>query len=169
MHNPLTRHGFTLLELLIVCLLISISLVLSVPSLRNSLVSDQLAAGSRKIISLVKSARNKAVTTRRPYLILFDPTEQRLWYREADADDTEEGEPRGPSVTLPSGIRIVEIKQAGGGQKLDPAKTGIWISKQGYMDKTAIRLNDGSDKSLSLLVSPFLPTIKVLDEPVSFP
>lgn len=167
LHNPSTQRGFTLLELLIVCFLISISLGLAVPAIRNSLVTDQLAAGSRKIISLIKSARSKAVMTQQPYLIFLDPAEQRLWYQPVAGED-ESSTAEHPSITLPSGIRVLDIKQAGGGREENPASNGLWISKQGYMDKTAIQLSDGNNKSVSLLISPFLPTIQVLDGPIHF-
>jgi prepilin-type N-terminal cleavage/methylation domain-containing protein len=159
-------QGFTLLELLIVCLLITISLAMSVPNLRTSLVSDQLAAGSRKIISLITSSRSRAVMNHEPYLIFFDPAEQKIWYRKA-GDKGDEIISR-HSVTLPSGIRIEEIKQASGGSEQDPMKDGLWISKQGYMDKTLIRLIDTKNRSINLLISPFLFTIETTDGPVDF-
>ena len=49
------QQGFTLLELIIVCLLITVSLAFSVPNLRQALVIDQLAANSRKIMALISS------------------------------------------------------------------------------------------------------------------
>ncbi|MBU1233869.1 MAG: prepilin-type N-terminal cleavage/methylation domain-containing protein [Proteobacteria bacterium] len=172
MHSPFTRQGFTLLELLIVCFLISISLALAVPAIRNTLVTDQLATGSRKVISLIKSARSKAVMTQQPYLIFLDPAEQRLWYQEATGEEGIRGEESSsvihPSITLPSGIRILDIKQESGDKEQNPVQNGLWISKQGYMDKTAIHLGDGSNRTISLLISPFLHTIQVLDGPVYF-
>lgn len=168
MHNSSIQQGFTLLELLIVCFLISISLGLSVPAIRNSLLTDQLAAGSRKIISLIKSARSKAVMNQQPYLIYLDPAEQKLWYQTVSGGDDSSTTTEHPSITLPSGIRVLDIKQASGGSKQNPASDGLWISKQGYMDQTAIQLSDGSNRSVSLLISPFLHTIQVLDGPVNF-
>lgn len=159
-------QGFTLLELLIVCLLISISLAMSVPSLRTSMVSDQLAAGSRKIISLITSCRSRAIMDHEPHLIFFDPAEQKLWYQKASKKEEEATNHH--SVTLPSGIRIEEIKQASGGSEQDPMKDGLWVSKQGYMDKTLIRLIDTKNKSINLLISPFLFTIQTTDGPVDF-
>ena len=156
------KQGFTLLELLIVCLLISISLGLSIPSLRSTLITDDLASGSRKVISLIKSARAKAVTNREPYLIFYDSAERKLWYRQADASDAHS------SITLPAGVRIEEIKQASEKSGRNPALDGLWISKQGYMDETGIQLTDKGNSILSLLISPFLPDIQVTDEAISF-
>jgi len=159
------KQGFTLLELLIVCLLISISLGLSIPSLRSTLITDDLASGSRKVISLIKSARAKAVTNREPYLIFYDSAERKLWYRKANAADASDAH---SSITLPAGVRIEEIKQASEKSGRNPALDGLWISKQGYMDETGIQLTDKGNSILSLLISPFLPDIQVTDEAISF-
>ncbi len=170
MHDIPAQHsdgspGFTLLELLIVCLLISISLGLSIPSLRSSLMTDELAAGSRKVISLIKSSRAKAVTEQQAHLIFYDPAEHKLWYQLADQEKSTES---AASITLPAGVSIQEIKQAGAGSGHDTMSKGIWISREGYMDKTAIELVDKENNTLTLLVSPFLPVITVTEDPVSF-
>jgi len=161
------KRGFTLLELLIVCLLISISLTLAIPNLRSSLVTDELGSGSRKIISLIKSCRAKAVSGHKAFRIYYDAAEGKVWYQPAETEETEELVTHS-SVTLPPGIRIQEIKQATASNKQDFNKNGIWVSREGYMDKTAIRLIDDQNRSLSLLVSPFLPTIKVIEGSVDF-
>ena len=168
-HCTSHNRGFTLLELLIVCLLISITLAFSIPSLRNSLVSDQLAAGSRKVISLVRSSRARAVAEQKDYLILYDSEERKLWYRQAEEEEDQGNRGSSGSVTLPSDVSIQKVKQAGGGSEQNPLNTGIWVSKEGYMDKTLIQLEDSEDNSLNLLISPFLPTITVSTGPVSFP
>ena len=168
------KQGFTLLELLIVCLLISISLGLSLPSLRQSLITDQLAAGSRKVISLIQSGRSMAVRENEPYIIRQDPVNRTVWYEQAEIDEdgeetTEATPPLRSSITLPEGIRIQRIQQANAGDKHNPEKEGLWISRQGYMDKTTIQLVDGDNNSINLLISPFLQRIKILDQPVDFP
>ncbi len=171
LQDPALQKGFTLLELLIVCLLISVSLGLSIPSLRSSLISDDLASGSRKVISLIKSCRAKAIAEQKPYLIFYDSAKREFWYQQEDEDNEEENKKSSParaSITLPGEIRVQEIKQATGSSDQDPAKNGIWISKQGYMDKTAIHLVGSGHKSLSLLISPFLPTIKIIEGTIDF-
>lgn len=167
MSHPTLQKGFTLLELLIVCLLISISLGLSIPSIRSSLLSDDLASGSRKVISLVKSCRAKAMSDQKPYLIFYDSAEHTLWYRQAEQKETQELTARS-SITLPATVEVREIKQAAGSSDKDPAKDGIWVSKQGYVDQTAIYLSDDGNNNLSLLISPFLPTIKVVEGSIDF-
>ncbi len=119
------------------------------------------------MISLIKSSRAKAIAEQKPYLIFYNPAQRELWYQQAD-EEKQNSAPARASITLPGKIRIHEIKQATGSSDQDPAKNGIWISKQGYMDRTAIQLVGSGDNSISLLVSPFLPTIKIVEGTIDF-
>lgn len=108
-------------------------------------------------------------------LVLFEPSEQKLWYQSAKevgaADekdgDTEEVQTHSPLI-LPRGIVIEEIQQAGGESEYDPLKEGLWISKQGYMDRTFIRLTDQDNKDIYLIISPFFFDIRVEEEFAGF-
>ena len=173
------QHGFTLLELIIVCVLISISLAFSLPTLRNAFTSDELAAGSRKVISLITSARGRAVRDGVPQLVSYEDASRELWYQpvEKEEEKEEEGEKeeieditpqRRSLVVLPEGVRIGEIQQASGGDDSRPLKDGLWISKQGYMDRTVIRLTDKDNVSMYLIVKPFFFDVQVADEFLGF-
>ncbi len=169
------QHGFTLLELIIVCVLISISLALSMPTLRSAFTGDELAAGSRKVISLITSARGRAVRDGVPQLVSYDDSSRELWFqpvKEESEEDKEENEDVGPQrrslVTLPEGIHIDEIQQAGGRDDANPLRDGLWISKQGYMDRTFIRLTDEDNVSIYLIINPFYFDVQVVDEFVGF-
>ena len=143
---------------------------MSVPSIRTSLITDQLASSSRKTISLVTSSRNRAIRDNEAQRIFFNSSERKIWYQKADEKDEDARKDIASrhSITLPVDIRIEEIKQANGGSDNDPTKDGIWVSKQGYMDKTIIRLSNKSNESISLIISPFLFNIQISDGPVTF-
>lgn len=163
------EYGFTLLELIIVCVLISISLALSMPTLRSAFVGDELAAGSRKVISLITSARDRAVREGVPQLVSYDAADRKLWYEpvpEENEQNKEEdgGQQKRSQVILPEGVQIDEIQQASGKDDSRPLTDGLWISKQGYMDRTFIRLTDEDNESVYLIIMPFFFDIQVLDE-----
>jgi prepilin-type N-terminal cleavage/methylation domain-containing protein len=162
-----SKQGFTLLELLIVCLLISISLAFAIPTLRNTLVTDELASGSRKVISLIKSCRTRATSQHKAFFIFYDVSERKFWYQAAETENERNIAP--PSITLPPGIQIRKVTQANTSTSKNAKQNSIWISKQGYMDKTAIELIDKNNQSISLLISAFLPTIKVIEGSFIFP
>jgi len=158
------QHGFTLLELIIVCLLISVSLAFSVPRLRQSLVIDQLAASSRKIIALIKEVRQMAAQDQQPYLIHFDLDRKKIWYqqdRPASKEEKEQASPQ-PTIELPPSVRLQDIL-IGSTEKKTSGEVALWINKQGYMDQTILHLADDQDNVISLVFSPFLSTIKAYD------
>ena len=78
------ERGFTLLELIVVCALAAIFLTLTIPTLRNTLLNDELDSATRKITGTVKELRNLAVREHAPYLLHFELGEGRIWY---EADD----------------------------------------------------------------------------------
>ncbi|MEK6201736.1 MAG: prepilin-type N-terminal cleavage/methylation domain-containing protein [Desulfobulbaceae bacterium] len=158
------QQGFTLLELLIVCLLITVSLAFSVPNLRQAMVIDQLAASSRKVIALVKEVRTLAAQEQQPYLIHFDLNGKKIWYQQDIHGLKEENEHENhhPGIQLPPSVYLQDI-QTGTAEKKTSGEVALWITKQGYMEQTILHLADDQDNIISLVLSPFLSTIKVYD------
>ena len=154
--------GFTLVEILVVCLLISITLVVAVPTLRDTLLTDQLKATSRKIIGTIRDLREAAVNEHRPYTLYFDFEKKRIWY-EKDNEKDRQAQTLFPEneIQLPPTVRILDIWTSSDGRKSLGTAT-LWISRQGYMDMTVIHITDDSD-TISIFFSPFLGSIKVSD------
>lgn len=160
------RHGneaaFTLVELLVVCLLISLMLAVSVPTLRNTLLTDQLKATSRKIIGAIREMREEAVRDQQSFVLYVDMEKKRIWYEKDNEKDPEERNAsfdRG--MQLPSSVRIQDVWTKSDGRQAEGI-VSLWITRQGYMDQTVIHMTDDSDTQ-SILFSPFLGSIKVVD------
>jgi prepilin-type N-terminal cleavage/methylation domain-containing protein len=164
------QHGFTLLELIIVCLLITVSLAFSVPNIRQAFVVDQLAASSRKIMALIKEVRIRAAQEQQPYVIHFDLDRKKIWYQPdviVPKDAKEQETPHAaPTITLPPSVRLQDI-QTGTAEKKGAGDVVLWINPQGYMDQTVLHLVDDRDNTISLELSPFLSTIKAHDTYIS--
>lgn len=162
----LRRHGneaaFTLVELLVVCLLISIMLAVSVPVLRDTLLTDHLKATTRKIIGTIKALREEAVREQQSFSLYFDIEQKRIWYeKDGEKDQEEQKAAMERGLHLPSSVRILDVwTKSDGRQSLGTAT--LWISRQGYMDMTVIHMTDDSD-TISIVFSPFLGAIKVVD------
>lgn len=160
--NP-HESGFTLLELIVVCVLIGIMLVVSVPSLRNTLLGDPLKTNSRKLIGLIRGVRDEAVRTQQPYYIYFDLDEHRVYHLPASADEAEKTEAPKKDVLQLSGdaqVRDIWTKAKG---EVQGGIYKLWVSREGYVAPTVIHLDNDSGDSLSLVLSPFLPRIEVRD------
>ena len=89
-----------------------------------------------------------------------------LWYQPAEAKN--KTNIAHSSITLPPGIQIRKITQASKSSNKKSNPNSIWISKQGYMDKTAIELVATDNTSITLLISAFLPIIKVIEGSIDF-
>lgn len=159
-----SRQGFTLLELVIVCVLITISLAFSLPSFRQALVVDQLAASSRQVIALIREVRLLAAQEQQPYLIHFDLDRKKIWFQ-PDIPGSEEGKEQissQPGIEFPPSVRLQDIQTATT-EKKQGGEVAIWINKQGYMEQTILHLADDRNNIISLVISPFLSTIKAHD------
>jgi len=163
------QQGFTLLELIIVCLLITVSLAFSVPNLRQALVIDQLAANSRKVIALIKEVRNLAAQKQQPYLIYFDLDRKKIWYQQdvpALKEEKKHENHSYPSIQFPPSVRIQDL-QIGTAEKKTSGEVVLWVNRQGYLEQTMLHLADDQENVISLSLSPFYGTIKAYDTYIS--
>ncbi|MCH2694722.1 MAG: prepilin-type N-terminal cleavage/methylation domain-containing protein [Acidobacteriia bacterium] len=74
--NPTPRkhsnHGFTLLELLVVMLILTVLILVAVPSITRGLASLRLENSSRQIAAALRVARAKAIRKQEIYFMEFD-------------------------------------------------------------------------------------------------
>lgn len=163
-HFKKRESGFTLIELVVVVTLISIMLVMAVPSMRETLLTDSLNSTAAKLIGTVKSSRNSAVREQQSYLLHFDNGERRIWSEKEKATDLAEDDKHAASseLALPPTVTIQDIWTKSAGLAEGELVT-LWISKQGYMDETFIHLSE-EERVVTLYFSPFLATVKVFDD-----
>ena len=152
--------GFTLMELLVVMVLLSLLTGFAVPRIRTSLFTDQLKATARKLIGLVNETGQQARIEHRPYLLVFEPAARQVTVRAAAKK--EKAPPSIRPLSLPSGVRIVDFSSVHGG-KQDSGALKLMFSKNGYVDKTLIHLQDDSGREMTLALSPFLGVTRLYD------
>ena len=116
-------RAFTLLELLIVLVIISLTSVLVVPQLTGSLSKTNLQTASKKISASLRYARSQAASKKITYVAIFDFEKNRLSImtgmtgmtgQEAqtgetlkeDLGDGEEPVIRSKSYDLPDGVKL---------------------------------------------------------------
>ncbi len=120
--------GFTLLELLVVLVIISLMSVLVVPQLTGSLAKTNLQTASKKISASLRYARSRAVSEKITYVAIFDFEKNRLSIMtdqkaqtgetiEEDLGDGEEPVIRSNSYDLPDGVKLE--KAVSGGDEID--------------------------------------------------
>lgn len=161
-HQIGNEKGFTLLELIVVCALIGLLLSFSVPSLRMTFFSDPLKSTARNMIGLVNGVRELAVRKQQPYLLHISPAERRIWYEIEDKAIVEEAENhRKEQILLPETVSISGLWV--GDAEASEEQTAIWISKQGYVQQTRIRIEDEDGRHLFVQFYPFLDSVTVTE------
>lgn len=181
------QRGFTLLELIVVCALIGTMLSLSIPSLRMAFFADPLKSSARKVIGLVNGVRELAVRHQRPYLLHIDEIEKRIWFemdRDIDSqgnktqannkqplkkkamdnllsDSQEKKTLREREIRLPETVKIAGVMMAE--EDSSQEQTVIWVTKQGYMKQTLVRLEDDGGKGINIRFFPFLDGVAITE------
>jgi prepilin-type N-terminal cleavage/methylation domain-containing protein len=72
-------RAFTLVELILVMVVVSVVLALSAPRLRGFFVSRQTADAAAMVLSLTKWARSEAISQGRPVHLNVDPSGAECW------------------------------------------------------------------------------------------
>lgn len=69
------QSGFSLLELMMVCVVLAIIAALAVPNIQRISISYKLNASGRSVAGLLQGARIQAVQTNQPVYVRFDATQ----------------------------------------------------------------------------------------------
>lgn len=149
--------GFTLVELIIVCVLIGLMLSITIPTMRSSFFSDPLKTSSRKAVGFVAGVRELAVRQQQPFLLHISESENRLWYEEDNEPEDEGDNNEEKELKFPDDVSIKQVWIGGDGSSVED-KTVVWVSQQGYMNPTMIRLSGDDGEDLTLMFRPFIDT-----------
>ncbi len=185
---PSTRRhtgAFTLLELLVVLVLVSIMMAVSVPRFRTTVLTDPLKKSARQIIGTIKQARQRAaesplgcsliVSIDEASFSLFCPqpsrrpppeTEELEDFASFDDDDESDSVSSEPVqlLKIDDSSRIRSVWN-GASTRFSIGEVSLWITSDGLMEPSVINLSDGS-RELGLTIYPFLTDIRIDDEAV---
>ena len=159
--------GLTLVELTVVILLIGLTLSLSIPRLQYSMLTDDLKASVRRLVGTVRTLRNEAVREHKIYALRFDLESNQYWIDAADMTEEERIQAQEKAVQLPKGVRVVDIWRRGRGKEA-AGETAIHFTKQGYVEQAVIHLAAEDGRQFTLVFSPFLGEVKVIDKYIEF-
>jgi prepilin-type N-terminal cleavage/methylation domain-containing protein len=161
--NPTnTRKGYTLIELTVVIALVGMILAVSVPRFRYSLISDNLKSVTRRMIGVVKEIRDEAVREQKAYFLYLDLETNKMWVEYFGMGQEEREITKEMAFTLPEDIRIMDVWGQERGKQVD-GEAAIRFTKKGYVEYTAIHLGAKDGRAFTLILNPFLGTIKSYD------
>lgn len=159
--------GYTFIELTVVIFLIGLTLVLTVPRFRYAILTDDLKTTVRRMVGTVRSLRNEAVREQKVYALCFDLESNRFWIESANMTDEERTGAYEKAFQLPAGVRILDVWRREKGKEV-AGETAIRFTKKGYIEESVIHLEAEDNRQFTLILSPFLGTVKTYDRYVEF-
>ena len=149
------RCGYTLLELLVVCLLVAIMLSMALPMVRDATLADPLDGAVTRILGLVAAAKSEALRRGQPRLLVFDVASGRLWHEEARQDQAD-GRQRPAVLVLAEGVRLqVAVDGAVSRASGEPLRLGI--SRRGVVTPATVELKGDGGRVLRLRLHALFP------------
>jgi general secretion pathway protein H len=151
----------------VVIVLIGLTVLLTVPKFRYSLLTDDLKGTVRRMVGTVRGLRNQAVREHQAFMLHFDLETNRLWWESAEASDEDLTEARAKAFQIPDGVRIMDVWKRGAGKEAVGDRS-IRFTEKGYVEPSAIHLGAADGREFTLILSPFLGKVEVVEEYVDF-
>lgn len=166
--NPQSRNdvrrdgktGFTLVEIVVVMMLISLFMVLSIPLFGN-IGTSSLDSSARRLSGTIKYLFNESAMSGLEYRLIYD-LDQSLYRAQileaggelVDAPD------QGRQAALKGAIRFKDVKVPGRG-KFTAGQVTTHIDPSGWVEETILHLDDGDGGMLTLRVMSLTGTTEI--------
>lgn len=147
--------GFTLLELIIVIMLMSILLSFTIPAFQKG-GGDSPDDAARGLLHAVRKLKTAALIRQQVHRLHLDLDQSRIWVTREAKGNEGDAAPRQSEWALPGDIRIAHVRFQDN-REVRSGRVEIAFYPQGYSDRAIVRLtNDGSEPT-DLIVEAFLP------------
>ncbi len=156
-----TSGGFTLIELIVVLVLLSIMFTFALPKMDGFLFSSDTDRVSKWIFLNVASLKSKAVKDQVVYSLNADTDENSFFISTEEMDEEMLDEARKNSFKLPEDVRIIDIVFPFEISEEDEESTGILFYTKGYSDNAIIHVENSNGEKISYIIEPFLPSVDI--------
>lgn len=163
----LPKVGFTLIELMVVMLLISIVLAVAIPRFEGGIVQDPAKKMSRWMINSVRALRSAAIQKQQVQTLVVDLSDHKLWTAHESMSEEDRDAAQQEAFSLPGSFTIVDI-QFRGRDRISSGTADINFYPAGYSDHVLIHLENDSAERMTYRIQPLLPKIKLFDEWIDF-
>ena len=161
------RNGFTLIELMVVMLLITIVLVVAIPRFEGGVIEDPTKKLSRWMINTVRTLRSKAIQQQKIQTLVVDLNNRKMWAVHEGMEEEALSSANEQARDLPGGLQFVDVQFP----DIEPITNGtadINFYPAGFSDHAIIHLENDDAQRFSYLVQPLLPKVKFFEEWVDF-
>ena len=167
-HRVKNNHtGFTLIELIVVIVLISMMFTFALPKMDGLLYMDNRDRVSRWVILNVEKLKNLSVKKQIPCSLHVDIKNNAFWVSEEGMDEEALEHAKKSGYQLPDDIRLVDIIYPAPTIK-DEERSDIRFYSRGYSDHAIIHMENDDKEKMSFVIEPFLPPVGLKDGFVLF-
>jgi prepilin-type N-terminal cleavage/methylation domain-containing protein len=156
-------RGFTLIELMVVMLLISIVLAVAIPKFGSGPLQDPTKKLSRWMINTVRQLRSAAIQKQTVQSLVIDLNNQRIWISDAGMGEEALSAAEDQAMTIDNSIQIRNV-QYPDREQLTYGTAEIRFYPQGFSDQALIQLETDDAERLTFMIEPLLPKIKIVEE-----
>ena len=161
------RTGFTLIELMVVMMLITIVLAVAIPRFEGGVFQDPAKKMSRWMINTVRTLRASAIQKQSVQILVVDLGQNKMWVANQQMSDEERSAASQKAFSLPESINIVDI-QFPGRERIASGTVDIHFYPAAYSDHALVHFENKNAERLTYLVEPLLPKVKIFDEWIDF-
>ncbi len=166
--SPSRPHrGFTLIELMVVMLLISIVLSIAIPRFEEGVFEDPTRKLSRWMINTVRTLRSQSIQQQKVQSLVLDLSHQRMWLSSEEMSEEATAAAMEHARELPGGMKFVDVQFP----LADPISNGtaqINFYPAGYSDNVLIHLENDNAERFTYHVQPLLPKVKFFEDWIDF-
>lgn len=154
--------GFTLVEIVVVMVLVSLFMVLSVP-LFNNVGTSSIGTSARRLSGTIKYLFNESAISGLEYRLIYDLDQGTYRAQVLEADGELVDAPgQGRPTALKGPVRFKDLHLPGRG-KFSAGLVTTRLHPSGWVDETIIHLDDGAGEMLTLRVMPLTGVTEVFD------
>jgi Tfp pilus assembly protein FimT len=160
--RPMSR-GFTLIELMVILLVMTIVFSVTIPRLESNLFQDPQKRTTRWLINTVRALRSTAMVKQNSQILVVDLDEKRFYIVDAQMDEEAKAEAAKRGFQLPGSLHIIDV-QYPGKERVGIGSAEINFYPGGFSEQAAINMQNDDDERFCYKVEPLLPQIKVIEE-----
>ncbi|MBW1982378.1 MAG: GspH/FimT family pseudopilin [Deltaproteobacteria bacterium] len=151
--------GFTLIELTVVLLILTIALGLVLPEASSLIFRNSLQTSARRLAGAVSYARSQAMVEGRPWKLVVDLDNNSYWLA-AGTGNADAGHTRKRS--LESGVRFVDVEIPGQDTRTAGQVT-IHFNPKGLAEPAVLHIEGSGNKVRTLRIKAFNGRLVILD------
>ncbi|MEA1935501.1 MAG: prepilin-type N-terminal cleavage/methylation domain-containing protein [Thermodesulfobacteriota bacterium] len=164
--GKLNDNGFTLIELTVVVFLIGLMLLITVPRVRDAMLTDGLKSTVNYLTNTARELRSDAVRNQANYVLHLDLDNHMIWTYRAEMTPEARKEMKDKSYRLPEEVTIQDI-YCYGKDKITDGEATVTFFKKGYVQPAVLHLAM-KDRYFTLIFNPFLSTVETLDRYIDY-